>query len=368
MTNKKKYIAFFLPGKDSVPYGGYKVVYEYANRFAADGYETSIIYPHVSAEYKQEYPNPFFRLKMFIGFYYRKIRKQLKAAEWFPLDRRIKKIYIFTFTDSYVSKLKDYKIIATAIRTAYELNNVRSIPQQNKYYFIQDFEAWGNFTDKMVYDSYRFPMKKITIAPWLVKRIESVGQTAILIPNGFDFTYFQLSNPIENRSSTEIAMLYHLDDRKRCCDSMAALDIVKQQIPSLHVTMFGTPTRPDNLPEWYTYYQTPDRETHNMIYNNAAIFIAASNYEGFGLTIGEAMICGCAICCTNNGGFSCMVQDAITGLLSEIYAPVTLAQNIIRLITDNNLRIKLATSGNNFIKQFTWEKAYKQFKAVIHNA
>ncbi len=363
----KNYIAFILPGKDKHPVGGYKVVYEYANRFAADGYETRIIYPHVSAEYKKEYPNPFFRLKMFLGFYYRKIRKQLKAAEWFPLDRRIKKIYIFKFTDLYVRKFKNYKMIATAIRTAYELNNTRSIPQKNKYYFIQDFEAWGNFTDKMVYDSYCFPMQKITIAPWLVERIESVGQTAALIPNGFDFTYFQLSNPIENRSSTEVAMLYHLDDRKRCCDSMAALDIVKQQIPSLHVTMFGTPIRPDNLPEWYTYYQTPDRETHNMIYNNAAIFVAASKAEGMALPPAESMICGCALVCTEIPGFALYAKNNETALTSPVFDVQKLADNIIILIKNIDLRMRIATSGNNFIKQFTWEKAFILFKKTLEN-
>lgn len=364
----KNCIVFILPVKDSVPCGGYKIIYEYANRFAADGYETYIIYPHVSAEYKQEYPNPFFRLKMFIGFYYRKIRKQLKAAEWFSLDRQIKKIYIFKFTDPYIRKFKNYKMIATAIRTAYELNNACSIPQQNKYYFIQDFEAWGNFTDKMVYDSYRFPMQKITIAPWLVKRIESVEQTAVLIPNGFDFNYFQLKNPIESRSPAEIAMLYHLDDRKRCCDSMAALAIVKQQIPSLHVTMFGTPAQPENLPEWYTYYQTPDRETHNMIYNNAAIFVAASKAEGMALPPAESMICGCALVCTEIPGFALYAKNNETALTSPVFNTQKLAENIIKLIQNTDLRICIATSGNNFIKQFTWEKAYKHFKAVIYNA
>lgn len=35
-VNTNKSICFLMPRPDSGPVGGYKVVYEYANRFAAD--------------------------------------------------------------------------------------------------------------------------------------------------------------------------------------------------------------------------------------------------------------------------------------------------------------------------------------------
>ena len=206
-------------------------------------------------------------------------------------------------------------------------------------------------------------MKKIVIAPWLQKEVEKTGNTAFLIPNGFDFNYFKLTQSIEKRSPFEIAMLYHKDDRKRCCDSIDALKIVKTYIPQLHVTMFGTPEKPD-LPEWFSYYQCPDKETHNSIYNNASIFVAASNVEGFGLTIGEAMICGCCISCTETTGFLCMANNT-TALLSPVYDVKKLADNILLLINNQKLRIELAENGHNYIQQFTWGNAFSLFKNVI---
>lgn len=364
MIDKK--IAFFLPGRESSPIGGYKVVYEYANRFAEAGYKVSIIYPYLLADDGKLRLNPLFRFKRWLGFYYRRWRGHYKVAEWFNLDNCIQKTLIFKFTTRSTKDFSQYKVVATALRTAYELAEVKSIPETNKYYFIQDFEAWG-VSDDVVYESYRLPLKKITIAPWLQERVRKVGQDAVLIPNGFDFEYFKLTNPIENRCPANVALLYHKDDRKRCVDSMAALEIVKRQIPELHVTMFGTPEKPDNLPDWYTYHQCPDKETHNEIYNNAAVFVAASDFEGFGLTVGEAMICGCVIACTNNGGFSCMVEHEKTGLLSPVYGVESLAQNIILLITDNDLRIQLAKAGNEHIKQFTWEKAFDKFRVVVED-
>lgn len=357
-------IAFFLPGREKHPVGGYKVVYEYANRFAQAGYDVAIIYPYLPMDDKNVRLNPLFRFKRWVGFYYRRWRGHYKAAQWFNLDNRIQKVFVFKFATRSVKVFSQYKVVATALRTAYELAEVKSIPEKNKYYFIQDFEAWG-VSDDVVYASYQLPLQKITIAPWLQERIQKVGQNAFLIPNGFDFDYFKVTHPIENRCSTELALLYHNDDRKRCVDSMAALEIVKKQIPKLHVTMFGTPEKPDNLPEWYTYHQCPDKKTHNEIYNNAAIFVAASKAEGMALPPAEAMICGAALCCTDIGGFALYAIQEKTALLSPVCNPELLAKNIITLVQNNDLRIRLAKAGNEYIKQFTWEKAFNLFRNAI---
>lgn len=358
MKNDK--IAFILPRRESNPVGGYKIVYEYANRFAQAGYDVSIIYPHVRTYWKQDIKNPFLRIKMQLGFLYRRKRHQYQAGEWFALEATVRKIFVFTVCSASLRLLKHHKIIATAVETAYALAAAHSVPCANKYYFIQDFEAWNGHTDEYVYHSYRFPMKKIVIAPWLAQRVEYAGEKSVLIPNGFDFGYFQLTNPIENRLPYEVAMLYHKDDRKRCCDSIEALKIVKQKIPQLHVTMFGTPEKPE-LPEWFGYIRCPDKETHNKIYNNAAIFVAASKTEGFGLTVGESMICGCAVACTDNEGFSMMIKNEQTGLLSPVFDIEKLAENILRLIQNDHLRIRIAKQGNEFIQQFTWERAFSSF-------
>ena len=364
MHPEQNKIVFLLPWRDEVPVGGYKVAYEYANRFYRDGWNVTICYPHVRGSFKQDVKNPLRRFKMRLGFFYRNLKKSYRAGEWFPLESGIKKLFVFAISDFALRDYKDAKIIATAVETAMELNAVSSVPNANKFYFIQDFEVW-NVSENDVYASYRFSMRKITIAPWLRDRIESVGEKAELVPNGFDFGYFTLSIPIEDRSPYEIAMLYHKDERKRCEDAIKALELVKRQIPKLHVTMFGVPEPPADLPDWYTYHRQPSKALHNSIYNTAAIFVAASKAEGFGLTIGEAMICGCAIACTNNGGFSCMAIQDKTALLSPVFDTEALAKNIFRLINDNELRIKLAHAGNEYIRQFTWEKAFESFKSQL---
>lgn len=244
------------------------------------------------------------------------------------------------------------------------MNNV-GISKKNGFYLIQDFENWRGVSDEQVFASYRFSLNKIAIAPWLVEKVNSVEESARLIPNGFDFNYFTLNASIENRHPYEIAMLYHLDNRKRCEDSFAALNIVKSKIPELHVLIFGVSDKPENLPDWYTYYQQPNRETHNYIYNTASIFIAASEAEGMALPPAEAMQCGAALCCTDIQGFALYAKQGETALLSKVYDVNALSDNILKLIENNELRIRIAKNGNRFIQQFTWEKATESFKEYL---
>ena len=81
----------------------------------------------------------------------------------------------------------------------------------------------------------------------------------------------------------------------------------------------------------------------------------------------EAMQCGAALCCTDIPGFALYAKNTETALLSKVFDVQGLADNIIRLINDNDLRIKIAKAGNDFIRQFTWEKATSSFKEYIES-
>lgn len=361
-------IVWFLPCRDICPIGGFKVVYEYANRFAADGYDIFIVYPQFLKLSKHK--NIFFNFLRWnvnlLRYFYNKIKKTDCNPNWFQLDPCVHCEYVFRFGNSKTLRIHGAKFIATATGTSFELSKIKQIESKNKFYFVQDFESWNGISSECVYDSYRLPLKKITIAPWLVERIESVGSSAVLVENGFDFEYFKMTNPIEKRSPYEVAMLYHKAEIKRSEDAIAALKIVKNKIPSLHVTMFGTFDRPD-VPKWFEYFQMPDKETHNNIYNRASIFVAPSRIEGMGLTPAEAMMCGCAIVCTDNPGFEIFSSPNETTLVSPACDVDALSQNILRLVQDDGLRKRLARNGNEFIKQFTWERAFGKFKAVLED-
>ena len=343
-----------------MPCGGYKVVYEYANRFSRLGYKTTVVYTDFLA--------PIYKWKLSVSrytmfkMYIKRLLGYKQQNGWFKLDSKVREIVIPVIDKSNLPRADYY--VATAIDTSYFLARISFSPKQKRFYLIQDFESWGT-SDEYVYNSYKLPLNKIVISPWLYDKVESTESKAKLIPNGFDFNYFQLTTPIEQRNPHAVALLYHIDDRKCFQDAYTTLQKVKEKDPHLTVNMFGAYKCSIEFPKWITFYYRPDRKTHNMIYNSASIFIAASKAEGMALPPAEAMICGCALVCTDIGGFKVYAIPDKTALMSPVHDTDAMADNILKLINDSSLRIKIAHQGNDFIKQFTWEKAALSFEEYI---
>lgn len=346
-------ITFLLAGVTSFPAGGFKVIFEYANRLSEEGHIVNIVMGAATV-------SPKTTLAAFLRFPYYKLRNKYSPEKWFQLHPGVRCFYYFTLFEHNLPE-SDI-VIATAVETAFYLNKYKG--NFKRFYFIQGFEDWA-VSRKKVLKTYCFPLKKMVIADWLKKLVEKTGNTAIVVPNGFDFAYFTKCIPIEDRDRFSVLLMYHTMEKKRCEDAVAALKIVKEAIPELRVRMFGRPDKPSGIPFEFDYFKSPSREVHNKLYNESSLYIAASSVEGWGLTIGEAMICGCAVACTDNDGFKIMARHNETALLSPVYDYKALAENIIKLIQDDELRFKISNNGNEYIQQFTWENSYVKFKQVI---
>jgi glycosyltransferase involved in cell wall biosynthesis len=77
------------------------------------------------------------------------------------------------------------------------------------------------------------------------------------------------------------------------------------------------------------------------------------------------MQCGCAPVCTNIGGYMVTCKDGQTALLGEVGNAESLASKILELIENDELRCRIANNANTFIKQYTWESAYRTFKNIL---
>lgn len=356
-----KKITFILPSGNRKPVGGYKVVYEYANRLIKDNYEVNIIFP-ATILWKEKTIKE--KLKGIVKYLYFKINtKKYLPYSWFLLDKNIKIYWVPSLEEKYIPK-SDF-IFATACETSEYLKDY-SKEKGKKLYLIQHFENWS-FSEERLLKTWKYPLKKIVIAKWLMEISDKIGESSELIYNGLDFKKFNIDISIEKKKSNRIIMLYHESKWKGTEVGIEALEKVKKEIPNLEVILFGAYKEPANLPDYIKYYQNPTQELLRKLYNESAIYIGTSYGEGWGLTVSEAMQCGCAIACTNVNGYNEMVINNKTGLLSPSGDSETLSKNIIELIKNKNLRIELAKSGNNFIQDFTWEKAYSKLKNILEN-
>lgn len=349
-----------LPNARKSASGGYKVVYEYANKLVEDGYRVDIVYP---CSMLNRDKRVWEKIRRVLRLIYMLFSNSYRPYHWFALDRRVKLHYVWTLKERYVPHADIY--IATAVQTSSYLNDFRNILPLNKYYLIQGYETW-QMSEQKVHETYLYDMQKIVIATWLQEKVEQAGAKATLIHNGFNFDYFRMSIVPEDKDKYCVSMLYHRSPLKGCADGMAALELVRERFGQLHVRMFGATPLPVSMQrDWVEFVQMPDRASHNAIYNGSAIYLAPSHSEGFALTPPEAMMCGCAVVCTDIGGYHEVCHHEQTALVAPVGNVAILAQSIIRLIEDDQLRIRLAQAGHKAIQEYTWDNAYAKLRAMI---
>lgn len=100
--------------------------------------------------------------------------------------------------------------------------------------------------------------------------------------------------------------------------------------------------------------------SHDEVLNDylrASIFVLPSHSEGLATVILEAMACKDAVVATNVRGISDVIVSGKTGLLVPKKEPIALANAIICLLENPDLRERLAKNARRLIEEeFTWEK------------
>ncbi|MCM1263710.1 MAG: glycosyltransferase family 4 protein [Butyrivibrio sp.] len=345
-------IVFILPQRDKKPIGGFKIVYEYANRLSDRGHEVTIAYYCGNDLKRTKLPLQARNMLCRISVRHR--------PKWFNLNGNVKKIVIPKIENTY---LPDADIIfATAVGTVDAVHTLDEA-KGKKYYLIQGYEVWDK-TDAEVRKTYLYKdMRKICIASWLAEYMK--GEPVEVIPNPIDTQEFFIEKSIEKRNPYTISLLYHTAEYKGVNYALRALYILKSKYPQLSVWMFGVSNRPESIPKWIRYTRNAKSSELRTIYNNSAIFLCATIEEGFGLTGAEAMACGCALVSTEYKGVKEYAIDGENALLSPVKDIQALAKNVESLFQDNNLRIQLAQNGYKKIRKNSWKEAVDKMEKLF---
>jgi glycosyltransferase involved in cell wall biosynthesis len=102
------------------------------------------------------------------------------------------------------------------------------------------------------------------------------------------------------------------------------------------------------------------------LYANAALGVWPSLYEGFGLPPLEAMACGTPVVVSHAGSLSEVVGDA--AILVDPHDARSVADAMMRLLTNESLRIQLRERGLARCQQFSWEEAARRTLRLCEEA
>ena len=349
-------VTFVLPFFSRRPIGGLRVVYELANVLSSLGHEVTIVHPRELAgiAYNRSIRGVASKcLDAFLAF---------RGVPWIAVDPKVKLLHVATIDESALPRADI--VLATSWQTAAPVAAL-SHSKGRKHYLVMDFYPYIASRETLE-SSWRSGYRLATISNWLARMVLAAGvdpKDVTSISCGVSSLY-RMREPPDHRPPS-IAMMYGLGNYKASGDGIRALKMARSEAGPFRVQLFGANSsrRPAGLPDWAEYRPLLTNDAVSGIYNASAIFVSSSVAEGFCLPAAEAMSSGCAVAATDSGGIQDFAVDGQTALLSPPGAPEPLARNIVRLLRDPALRVRLAYAGHEAIQRFTWEASARRLMA-----
>ena len=347
-------ICFVLPKFTRQPIGGYKIVFEYANRLQKRGHEISILFLNDDA--LKQYHAPEFVRKMVVNY--------ITSVEpkWFKLNEKISKIS--NLRNNFMSSLENSDVVfATGIQT---VEFVKShFASAKKMYLIQGYENWG-VTDEYLHETYCYGFTNIAVSNWLKEIVDQYADTeTVLLKNPIDTSVYQCKLSQNERKDYTIGLLYHTEKIKGVDYALKAITKLKEKYPALTVKMFGMFPKPENLPDWFEYKRGATQQETVEIYNQVQVFLCASVEEGYGLTGLEAMGCGACLVSTSYKGVLEYARNDYNALLSSVKDVDALVSNVSKAFENANIRNKLVKNGVDSVKAYSWDRAIDKLEVMM---
>ncbi len=118
------------------------------------------------------------------------------------------------------------------------------------------------------------------------------------------------------------------------------------------------------LTDLVTFIGKRGQDTLPYYYSAADAVVVPSHYESFGMVALEAMACGTPVVASQVGGLAFLVQDGVTGFTVPVEEPAALAEKLILLANDAELRRQMGESAAAFAQEYSWEKIANRMVAL----
>lgn len=225
----------------------------------------------------------------------------------------------------------------------------------------------------------------VTISKYSVEKIQHYydvdSEKIRIVPNGVDVEAFK---PLENQTELkkqfglgqELCVLFvgNLIPRKGLPLLVeAAKKIVKQQ-PETKFLIAGEGPLKNYLiktiqdAKLTTNFIIVGRVSENLLpalYNCSDVFVLPSIQEGQGIVLLEAQASGKPVVGFDIGGVREAVQNGKTGLLANVEESDALADSLIKLLDDRELRQRMGINGRKYVvENFTWDISAQKMLTV----
>jgi glycosyltransferase involved in cell wall biosynthesis len=313
---------------------------------------------------------PFLRLYPFhialLDFFARKF--------FYPLEKT------FTIVHSHTPmplSVKTFLPVLTTVHTPMRVDG--------RHNEIFDFKSLVNkLISMVVYPYFEHKLfnnsKQITAVSRMVAiELEEYGLYASRIPaigNGVDEKTFI---PSQSKNRIERYVLYTgvLRARKGLFDFVKCAQIVCNERKDVKFVICGSGPFLNKLHKYVhemglqknvIFLGYVPRATLIETYQNATVHVIPSHYEGLPTVLLEGMSCGLPVVATDIGGNNEVIASGVNGLLVPPKSPIELAQAILLLLDNPELRERLGDAARKTIEnRYTWDKIADRLLSCYQN-
>lgn len=346
-------VQILLPPDMGEPIGGFAVAYEYGSRLQRRGHDVEVVY--VDRDWGEKLRrNPRSTVR-------RALRLRSRGPDWYSLVPGVR----YSYRRHVPRRSGADAILATAWQTAEALGEA-GVRAPQGFYLLQHHEVWAGEAEQ-VNATWRLPLTRIVISGWLADVARQLGALPVhQIANGIDMEVFSCRTTLEHRAPTNVAMMWHGSPWKGSAVGLAALARAQARVPDLRVHLFSVYPQPPDLPEWVTWHSGLRGAALSELLNRCAVFLSPSITEGWPLPPAEALASGCCLVSTDIPGVADYAEHEVTALLVPANDTDALAGAVERVVTDHELRLRLASAGHARIAgSFSWERAVDRMEALL---
>ena len=345
---ENKTISFLLPNYGYYPIGGFRIIYQLANKLVRRGYNVKLVH---TASVRDWPRRPLGWIRTIMG--------KSNAYDWFCFEPQVDRIFVSSLDERNIPDAD--VIVATSFETSKYMMRY-GVSKGRKLYYVQGIETWSASISKVV-DSWKYPCRKLVISSEIIDTMNKFCvEDIVYLPNPIDLSVYHCNEKNIFQMENCLIMMCSSDTNKDTSTGISVIYKVIERHPRLKVKAFGVCKRPKELPEACEYYCNPKQDTLiHEIYGKGTIFLCTSVYEGWGLPPMEAMACGCAVVTTDCGGIRNFCDEGVNASICNVGDADALAGAVSELINDRKKRIMYIEAGLKRMRDFDMDSYVKRF-------
>jgi glycosyltransferase involved in cell wall biosynthesis len=245
--------------------------------------------------------------------------------------------------------------------------------------------VWGRGSDVYLMDFYvknssKFILKNanaiIALTDHMRKKLNSIHSRDIyIVPNGISLEQFkEISPDLTNEARTKkILFVGRFHPVKGVKYLIMAMEKVHEEIPDARLILVGDGKERDMLEKLAENHgiresidfigEVPHKKIAGFM-NNADVFVLPSISESFGMVNLEAMACGLPIVASRVGGIPNVIKDEVHGYLVEAKKPDEIAEKLLLLLQNTQLRMKISQRNKEDVKAYAWDNIANSLEKI----